>query len=98
VFCHHKIVIEGLVRALARRGEDYIRIDGQTNSKDRHTRVQTFQNNSKCRVALLSITAAGIALTLTAAATVYFAELYWTPGSLLQVLDAHTLYLNYHHR
>jgi SWI/SNF-related matrix-associated actin-dependent regulator 1 of chromatin subfamily A len=78
--------MEGLVRSLARRGEDYIRIDGQTNSKDRHTRVQTFQNNSKCRVALLSITAAGIALTLTAAATVYFAELYWTPGSLLQVV------------
>jgi hypothetical protein len=37
------------------------------------------------RVALISINAGGQGLTLTAADKVVFAELFWTPGSLLQV-------------
>ena len=48
-------------------------------------RTERFQQTAECRVALLAITTAGVALTLTAAATVYFAELYWNPGSLFQV-------------
>jgi hypothetical protein len=66
---------------------DYIRIDGQTLAKQRHENVSRFQTDVSVRVALLSITAAGVALTLTAASTVFFAELYWTPGSLLQAED-----------
>ncbi len=39
------------------------------------------------RVAILGVTAAGVALTLTAANIVCFVELYWTPGSLIQAED-----------
>eukprot|EP00601_Ochromonadales_sp_CCMP2298_P012450 CAMPEP_0173268678 /NCGR_PEP_ID=MMETSP1142-20121109/30453_1 /TAXON_ID=483371 /ORGANISM="non described non described, Strain CCMP2298" /LENGTH=127 /DNA_ID=CAMNT_0014204933 /DNA_START=240 /DNA_END=623 /DNA_ORIENTATION=+ len=79
--------MDGLSKYLTRRGEEFIRIDGTTPSKERHARAQRFQNAPRCRVAVLAITAAGIALTLTAAATVHFAELYWTPGALLQAED-----------
>ena len=38
-------------------------------------------------MAILSITAASTGLTLTAADTVIFAELYWTPATMLQAED-----------
>jgi SNF2 family DNA or RNA helicase len=42
--------------------------------------VRLFQEKPECRVALLSITAAGVGLDLKIAPTVIFAELYWNPG------------------
>ena len=62
-------------------------MDGQTSGKDRHSRVEHFQTSATCRVAVLAITAAGVAITLTAAANVFFAEMFWTPGSLIQAED-----------
>merc|ERR550537_698125 len=46
--------------------------------------VNRFQEEETCRVALLSITACGEGLTLTAAGLVIFAELYWVPGAVEQ--------------
>jgi SNF2 family DNA or RNA helicase len=46
--------------------------------------VNAFQDDERVMVALLSITAAGVGLTLTAASTVVFAELHWTPGMMAQ--------------
>ena len=70
VFAHHINVLDGLEEAVQsmtyttdsgmelRVG--HMRIDGKTSSKLRSDRVKTFQGDEHCRVALLSIKAAGV--------------------------------------
>lgn len=85
VFCHHSVIMDALENKLISIGAGHIRIDGKTRADHRQALASQFQADPRIRVALLSITAAGTGLTLTSADTVVFAELYWTPGALLQV-------------
>jgi len=88
VFCHHKVVMDKLEDFVKKKVKvGYMRIDGKTSSQDKNNNVKTFQNQPQTRIALLSITAAGTGLTLTAASIVIFAELYWSPSHLLQCED-----------
>merc|ERR1719277_2038936 len=64
-----------------------MRIDGSVNAAERLRRVDMFQKDESCRIAVLGLTAAGVGITLTAASTVVFAELHWTPGALIQAED-----------
>ena len=56
-------------------------------TEERHERVKLFQHDVKVRAAILSITAASQGLTLTAASTIVFAELTWSPSILNQAED-----------
>jgi SWI/SNF-related matrix-associated actin-dependent regulator of chromatin subfamily A-like protein 1 len=89
VFAHHTAVLDTIEESINRNNKavGHIRIDGSVPASLRAREVRKFQNNTNCRVALLSITAAGVGLTLTAASTVLFAELHWTPGILAQAED-----------
>lgn len=87
VFAHHMIMLDGLEQAISQKGYKYMRIDGNVSSEERHKRVNNFQEDAKTVVALLSITAAGVGLTLTASSTIVFAELHWTPGIMIQAED-----------
>jgi SWI/SNF-related matrix-associated actin-dependent regulator 1 of chromatin subfamily A len=90
VFGHHKGVLDHVETALRRhyrKTKVHMRIDGSVPAGARASLVRQFQTNSKIRVGLLSMTAAGVGLTLTAASTVLFAELHWTPGVLAQAED-----------
>ena len=88
VFAHHHTMLDAIEEQLVRSKISYMRIDGSTSSRDRHDYVERFQNEKEdCRVALLGVTSAGQGITLTAAHTIVFAELHWTPGVLSQAED-----------
>lgn len=92
IFAHHLHVLDsvGSIANLSNQqssGRKYIRIDGSTLPKSRQEQINNFQNDPTIRVALLGITAAGVAVTLTASSTVWFAELFWTPAIMIQAED-----------
>ncbi|GCC16313.1 hypothetical protein chiPu_0022554, partial [Chiloscyllium punctatum] len=65
----------------------FIRIDGSTSSSDRQSLCDQFQFSEQRCVAVLSITAANMGLTLSSADLVIIAELFWNPGILFQAED-----------
>lgn len=88
LFAHHQAMLNKLEAFFREKLKvDLIRIDGGTPQGKRQALTERFQTDANCQVALLGITAAGVGLTLTAAHTVVFAELWWTPGSLIQAED-----------
>ena len=90
IFAHHIALLDAIEHACNRSAKSstgYIRIDGSTPAKQRADLVDSFQNKDDIQVAILSIKAAGVGLTLTAASTVVFSELTWVPGDLIQAED-----------
>lgn len=93
VFAHHISVLDAIGErvGLSNSGKagtfKFIRIDGKTTPKTRQEQIERFQNDPSVRVAMLGITAAGVAVTLTAASEVLFAELFWTPALMIQAED-----------
>jgi SWI/SNF-related matrix-associated actin-dependent regulator 1 of chromatin subfamily A len=91
VFAHHLEVLDAMeaaVKAICSSGTcAYMRIDGSTDQSKRAQMVNDFQQQDHIRVALLGITAMSTGVTLTAATTVVFAELHWTPGVMMQAED-----------
>merc|ERR1712072_573866 len=86
VFGHHRTVLDYLSKGILRT-VPHIVIIGSTAPRDRQALATKFQTDPRVRVAVLGITAAGVALTLTAASRVIFTELFWTPAALLQAED-----------
>lgn len=89
LYAHHIDVLNQLEEFVRnhKKFPGYMRIDGSTPPIKRDQNVRQFQDDVDCKVALLSITAAGTGLTLTAASHVVMAELNWTPAILVQAED-----------
>jgi len=92
IFAHHLDVLNevgsgaGLSNSKG-SATKFIRIDGSTSPKARQEQILQFQTDPTIRIAMLGITAAGVAVTLTAASTVWFTELFWTPAIMIQAED-----------
>lgn len=87
IFGHHKDLLDKIAEVLEKKVKcGYFRIDGSTSAEKRQEYVNKFQedDNKDFKVGLLSMTAAGVGLTLTKATKVIFVELNWTPGILDQ--------------
>jgi hypothetical protein len=87
VFAHHRDVMNRLAYALdlklsgaGRRGGggppgprcEFVRVDGDTDGEGRRLAVERFRSEGRVRVALLSVTAAGVGLDFSAASAVVF--------------------------
>ena len=84
VFCH---TVE-LAKILEKELKVYcaVRVTGDTPARNRDAIVETFQSDPSCRLFVGNIQAAGMAITLTAASTLFFAETSWVPGDNDQVI------------
>lgn len=87
LFCHHKTVMDELELFLKEKNVHFIKVDGSTAMDKREEYIKKFQNDETVKIALLSITACGTGLNLTAANTVVFGELFWVPGQMIQAED-----------
>src|SRR5206468_3628364 len=66
-------------------GIPYEYLDGKT--RDRAARVERFQNDSACKLFLISLKAGGLGLNLTAAEYVFLLDPWWNPAVEAQAVD-----------
>lgn len=83
IFAHHFNVLDAIEETVIKKKVSHIRIDGKIDATKRYEAVCKFQKDPDCLVAVLSLTASSIGITLTAASTVVFAEMTWTPGVMV---------------
>ena len=76
VFAHHFDVLNAIEDEVKKMKLKYIRIDGKVEVNKRYESVKQFQEDKSVKIGILSLTAAGVGFTLTAASTVIFAEVY----------------------
>lgn len=74
IFAHHIEMLDEIEQFITKKKIVSIRIDGSVNLVKRQERVKAFQEDSNVRVAVLSLTAAGVGFTLTASSNIIFAE------------------------
>jgi SWI/SNF-related matrix-associated actin-dependent regulator 1 of chromatin subfamily A len=92
IFFHHEHMQTALEELLTNCKCSYFVISGSTSPMKRDEYKTCFQTTDQYSVGLLSITAAGVGLTLTAANTVIFTEILFGPNDHLQAEDrAHRL-------
>jgi SNF2 family DNA or RNA helicase len=65
----------------------YVRLDGQTSTQERKSRVEQFQTDPSLNVFLISLKAGGVGLNLTAADYVFILDPWWNPATESQAID-----------
>ena len=84
IMAHHRDVVDALQNHF---GLAAVKLYGGMSDVEKENSVTRFQNDPACKIFVGSIRAAGVGITLTAAAKVVFAELDWTPANMMQAED-----------
>jgi len=87
LFGHHRVMLDAVEEVVHRAHLKTMRIDGSTPDVRRTAYVRAFQEDDAVRVAVLSINAAGVGITLTRASLVIMMELLFGPKELFQAED-----------
>jgi SNF2 family DNA or RNA helicase len=85
VFSQFTSLLAIVRKKLDAAGIEYAYLDGST--RDREAQVQRFQNDSTCKLFLVSLKAGGFGLNLTAADYVFLLDPWWNPASESQAID-----------
>ncbi|WRT68269.1 uncharacterized protein IL334_005245 [Kwoniella shivajii] len=95
IFCQSRQMLDLIERDLFgthMTSVSYMRMDGSTDPRKRHAIVQTFNQDPRIDVLLLTTSVGGLGLNLTGADTVIFVDHDWNPMKDLQAMDrAHRL-------
>jgi len=84
VFATHREITGALFAAFS---DQAVMIRGGMSDKKRQNAIDEFQNNSRIRLFVGNMQAAGVAITLTAASNVAIMEFPWTPDDIEQAID-----------
>lgn len=87
IFTQYRETLVQIVAELRARKIRGVKLSGDDNPQARQTAVDFFQNDDSIKVFVANIKAGGIGLTLTAASTVLFADMEWTPALHSQAED-----------
>ncbi|KAI7850216.1 P-loop containing nucleoside triphosphate hydrolase protein, partial [Circinella umbellata] len=72
---------------LKEHGFKFLRFDGKTPAGKRSKMINTFQNDPKYKIFLISLKAGGVGLNLTAANRVILMDIWWNPAMENQAID-----------
>lgn len=87
VFSQYLGMLSLIKDKLVEQNIEFEYFDGSTPTRERERAIQNFQNNSNCRVFLISLKAGGVGLNLTAADYVYIVDPWWNPAVEQQAID-----------
>jgi len=87
VFCHHDVLMKAFEDLCNANHFPYLKIDGTIPQEDRSAIAKRFNEDKTIKTILLKWKAAGTGWNLQAAWTVICAELWWTPGVIVQGED-----------
>ena len=86
-FAKHIDVMDAAEQIFAQRGVRFSSIRGGQTPTSRQANVDAFVNDPDVRVAVCSLTAAGVGLNLQVASNIVLAELSWTDVEQTQAID-----------
>lgn len=87
IFTQYKETLANIVAELKARKIRGVKLSGDDNAQARQTAVDYFQHKDEIKAFVANIKAGGVGLTLTAASTVLFADMEWTPALHSQAED-----------